>query len=142
MTIIKTYPDRENLAEASAEHFITLAEQSIRKDNLFSAVLSGGSTPKPTYERIVASETAQELDWQKIHIFWGDERCVPPDHPESNYRLAQESLLDHIQIPKENVHRIRGEIRPPKAAEEYENNLRDFFANRSPRFDLIFLGMG
>jgi 6-phosphogluconolactonase len=142
MAIIKTYPDRESLAAATAEQFVNLAKNSLDNDIQFSAVLSGGSTPQPTYRRITTSKSAQDLDWQKIHIFWGDERCVSPDHPESNYRMTKEAFLDHIPIPQVNVHRIRGEIQPPKAAKEYEVLLREFFANRAPRFDLIFLGMG
>jgi 6-phosphogluconolactonase len=95
-------------------------------------------------------ELAPRVDWSRVHVFWGDERCVPPDHPDSNYRMAREALLDRVLLPEANVHRIEGELGPEEAAVAYERTLRAFFVEHSgegggaaaPRFDLILLGMG
>jgi len=142
MNEIETYPDANHLARAAAEHFATLAAEAIAARGQFSVALAGGSTPRAAYALLAA----EEVDWSRVHVFWGDERCVPPDHPDSNYRLAREALLDHVPPPASNVHRIRGEINPEQAAADYERTLRSFFARRpeepTARFDLILLGMG
>ncbi|HEY7406188.1 MAG TPA: 6-phosphogluconolactonase, partial [Candidatus Angelobacter sp.] len=94
---------------------------------------------------LLAQEYKTSLPWSKVHIFFGDERSVPPDHPDSNYRMANESLLSQVAIPGENVHRILAELDPEPAAQEYENQLREFFhvaGDAWPRFDLIMLGLG
>jgi len=115
--------------------------------------LAGGSTPRATYALLATEEFAARVDWPRVHVFWGDERCVPPDHPGSNYRMAREALLDHVPLPARNVHPIHGEISPEEAAADYERTLRAFFAWNSggrgsrdgapiPRFDLVLLGMG
>jgi 6-phosphogluconolactonase len=104
--------------------------------------LSGGSTPRGMHQMLAGAEG---IDWSNVHIFWGDERTVPPDDPESNFRMAKESLLDHIDIPDENVHRMRGEIDPAVAASEYEQEIRRTFGigdDEFPKFDVILLGMG
>lgn len=104
--------------------------------------LSGGSTPRGMHEILARAEG---IDWSNVHIFWGDERTVPPDHPDSNFRMAKESLLDHIDIPEENIHRMRGELDPNEAAREYEQEIRRVFsinADQVPEFDVILLGMG
>ena len=136
------YPDADHLARAAAEHFATLAAEAIAARGQFTVALSGGSTPRAAYALLAA----EEVDWPRVHVFWGDERCVPPDHLDSNYRLAREALLDHVPLPAGNVHRIRGEINPEQAAADYERTLRSFFARRpeepTARFDLILLGMG
>ena len=103
-------------------------------------MLAGGSTPKATYE-ILARDYADRIDWSNVHVFFGDERTVPPDHEDSNYRMAREALLDHV--PVGSVHRMQGELPPGEAAEAYEQDLRNFFgAEEVPRFDLILLGTG
>jgi 6-phosphogluconolactonase len=103
-------------------------------------VLAGGSTPKATYE-ILARDYADRIDWSKVHVFFGDERTVPPDHEDSNYRMAREALLNHV--PVGSIHRMRGELPPDEAAAAYEEELREFFgAEGLPRFDLILLGIG
>ena len=105
--------------------------------------ISGGSTPKALYALLASKEYRDRIDWLHVHLFWGDERCVPPDHPESNFRMVQESLLSRVKIPPENVHRMAGEKESEAAAADYENELRKFFiATGSPRFDLILLGLG
>jgi len=153
MAEIRTYPDAASLARAAAEHFVTLTTAAIATHGQFVVVLSGGSTPRATYTLLASDEFAGRVDWPRVHIFWGDERCVPPDHPESNYRMARETLLDHVPLPTRNVHRLPDEMEPEQAAGEYERTLRSFFAQQprgketrddgpTPRFDLVLLGMG
>ncbi len=134
---IETFSTPPALVERAADLFIQSAAQSVQARGYFSVALSGGSTPRALYERLAEAE----ISWQNIHLFWGDERCVLPDHPDSNYRMTAESLLSRITIPPENIHRIQGELPPAQAAEVYEQELRTFFGN-SPRFDLVLLGIG
>ena len=141
MNEFRAYPDAASLARAAAEHFITLATAAIAARGQFVVALSGGSTPRATYTLLARDEFAARVDWPRVHVFWGDERCVPPDHPESNYRMARETLLDKIPIPAENVHRIRGELPPDQAATAYQAEL-EAVLGAGGRFDLILLGMG
>ncbi len=138
----------EELKFAAAAEFVHQAVEAVKTRGIFTVVLSGGSTPKNLYA-LLASDTESfrsQVPWNQIHFFWGDERHVPPDHPDSNYRMVQERLLSQVPIPPENVHRIKTENPDAsKSAEEYEQELRDFFKSlglKSPRFDLVFLGMG
>lgn len=139
---IKVFPNLDDLSKAAAEYFIMLAVKSIRKRGYFSVALSGGSTPKPLYNALGSPDQEGRLDWEKIHLFWGDERCVPPDHPNSNYRMVREEMLSKIMIPEENIHRVPAELEPRGAAYSYEETLRGFFKGQWPRFDLVLLGMG
>ncbi|HEY2919445.1 MAG TPA: 6-phosphogluconolactonase [Candidatus Binatia bacterium] len=137
--------DVNELNRKAAQQFIALAGEAISQTGRFTVALSGGSTPKGLYASLATPEYRNRVDWSRVHLFWGDERCVPPDHPESNFRMVQESLLSKIQIPFENVHRMMGEKEPEQAATEYEEHLRQFFhlpRGGVPRFDLIFLGLG
>ena len=138
------YSDQGVLSRAVAERIVQLAAGLIAAQGQFSIGLSGGSTPRLLFELLATDEFSARLDWAKIHLFWGDERTVPPDHANSNYRMTRETLLDHITLPEANIHRIRGEIDPVQAAAEYEQVLRVFFgqATKLPRFDLLLLGMG
>jgi len=135
--------DPKELAVKAADLFAGVAQESIRQRGRFTAALSGGNTPRIVNQEISA-RLADQLDWSRIFIFFGDERPVPPDHPESNYRMARESLLEKVPIPSENVHRIPSEKDPQEAAKEYEADLRAVFPAPMdfPVFDLIFLGMG
>ena len=146
MSEIEVHPDPASLARAAAEHLVARAAEAVAARDRFTVALSGGSTPRSTYALLASREFATRVDWPRTHVFWGDERCVPPDHPDSNYHVAREALLDHVPIPQRNVHRIRGEMEPGQAADEYERKLRGFFDVRagelSPHFDLILLGMG
>ncbi len=142
-TEVRLYADKEAVAEAVAQHFVTLAVEAIAQKQPFSVALAGGSTPRPAYESLATPRYADRLDWSQVELFWGDERCVPPDHAESNYRMAYEALLRHVPIPEQNVHRMWGELEPEQAAEDYEEQLRSSFGDvRVPRFDLILLGLG
>ncbi len=134
---IVVLPDPAAVTREAAERFVALARSALAAHGRFTVALSGGSTPQPLYEQLAT----QPLDWQHVHVFWGDERCVPPVHPDSNYGMAERALLAHIDIPAQNVHRLRGEIDPAQAAQQYEDELRAVFGTL-PRFDLILLGMG
>ena len=112
MNDIKIYPDRESLARAAAEHIVESGTTAIQNQDRFSLALAGGSTPKAAFELLASDEYAQRLDWKRVHIFWGDERCVPADDPESNYRLAREAFLDSLPIPDRQIFRARGELEP------------------------------
>lgn len=140
---IKILPHGATLAHEAAEEFHRLAEAAVQERGRFSVALSGGNTPRAVYS-LLASEHKQ-LPWDRIHIFFGDERHVPPDHPDSNFRMASESLLSKVPIPGKNIHRIRAELDAEAAAAEYDQQLVNFFhlGNHDwPRFDLIFLGIG
>jgi 6-phosphogluconolactonase len=135
--------DVDELNRKAAEQFLGLAANAIEQSGRFAVALSGGSTPKAFYSLLASPEYRERVGWSRVHLFWGDERCVPPDHPESNFRMVQESLLSKVKIPQENIHRMGGEEVPEAAAADYENALRRFFNSTGlPRFDLIYLGLG
>jgi 6-phosphogluconolactonase len=134
------YETPEELAEAAARDFAARAREAITERGRFAVALAGGSTPKATYE-VLARDYADELDWSEVHVFFGDERPVPPDHKASNYRTARETLLSRIRVG--SVHRIRCELPPEEAAAAYEEVLREFYGpDERPSFDLILLGLG
>jgi len=135
----------DGLAQQGAAEFTRLAQLSLRDKGRFDVALSGGSTPRALYSLLATAEFSRQISWARVHLFWGDERCVARDHPESNYRMVRESLLAKIQIPPANVHRMAGEEEPRTAAAEYEQELKDSFQlapGAFPRFDLILLGLG
>ncbi|MGD1994069.1 MAG: 6-phosphogluconolactonase [Anaerolineae bacterium] len=141
MTDVRVYPNPDNLAQAAAEQFVDQVATAIAAREWFIVALAGGSTPRPMYERLAAEPLASRVDWTHVQVFWSDERCVPADHPDSNYRMARQALLDHVPIPEANVHRIRGEMVPDWAASSYESELEGVLGLNG-RFDLILLGMG
>jgi 6-phosphogluconolactonase len=132
----------EGLAQKSAEFIVALADSTTMEQKRFSIALSGGSTPRLLFKALASPLFADRIVWDQWHIFWSDERCVPPRHPDSNYRTAKEVLIDHVPLNADNVHRIKGETAPGRAAEEYEQVLRREFQQSSPIFDLILLGLG
>src|SRR5918994_2807823 len=137
--------DIAELSRQSAERFSQLALQSVESAGRITVALSGGSTPQHLYSLLASPDYKAQIPWSNVELFWGDERCVPPDHPESNFRMAQEALLSKIKIPSENIHRMRGEQESQAAAAEYEKELQKIFGLNSgalPRFDLILLGIG
>jgi len=137
---IHVYGSPEELAEAAASEFAARAKEAIEESGSFAVVLAGGSTPKAMYE-ILARDYADRIDWRRVDVFFGDERTVPPDHGDSNYKMANDVLLGHVPIG--SVHRMRGGLPPDEAAEAYEEELRTFFQTEDvPRFDLILLGVG
>ncbi|MBI3964168.1 MAG: 6-phosphogluconolactonase [Chloroflexi bacterium] len=112
------------LARTAADEVVRAAIAAIAARRRFTVVLSGGSTPARLFELLAADPYRSQMPWSATHVYWGDERCVPPDHPESNYRMAAEKLLDHVPIPAANVHRIRAELPPEEAAALYEADLQ------------------
>lgn len=140
-------PDAEAVARRAAEEFSLRSRDAVSARGRFAAALSGGSTPRRVYA-LLGNEAApfrREIPWERVHLFWGDERPVPPTDPESNYRMVRETLLSKVALPEGNVHRIAAELGPDVAAAAYEEELRRFFelaAGEVPRFDLAFLGMG
>lgn len=133
-------------ARAAADRFVRLAEDAIGRRGRFMVALAGGSTPRAMYRRLAdPSGPGARVGWPDVHVFWGDERSVPPADPQSNYRMAREALLDHVAIPTDRIHRVPAELAPAEAAEAYERTLRKVFAideGDVPVFDLILLGMG
>ncbi len=138
-TTYHIYPTPEEVAAA----FATFFEKWSSGKNTFTVALSGGSTPKILFEHL-AENYRGAIDWQHIHFFWGDERCVPPDNADSNFKMTDKTLFQHINIPKENIHRIRGEADPAAEAERYAAEIQQFVKTENgwPRFDLVILGIG
>ncbi len=139
---IHVYPNKEKLVTATAERVANCIEQAIEKNGLCNVALSGGNTPGGVFSLLASTPYRDRVDWSRLHVFWGDERMVPPEHQDSNFRMVQETLLDHIKIPDDNIHRIRGEIAPEEATAEYTELLHDHFKESPPCFDLILLGLG
>lgn len=135
----------QEVGHEAARFFDEAAETAVRRTGTFWVALSGGSTPELMYRALVGPEFHDRVPWAQGEYFWSDERCVPPDHPDSNYGLAERSLLPKVRVPRERIHRMRGELPPERAAADYEQELRRAFAVAAPaipRFDLLLLGMG
>jgi 6-phosphogluconolactonase len=141
---IAIYPDSESLSQEAARLIIRLAQEAIVTHGRFTLALAGGSTPRKLYSLLASDPYRGQIDWTRVDIFWSDERCVPPDHPESNYRMAYEVMLSKLPIPAANIHRMPAEQADRQAAaESYAAELRRVFGTAGvPVFDLIQLGMG
>lgn len=142
---IRIFDEARELAAEAADLFVWLGQQAISADGVFSTALSGGSTPRLFYEELVKPSLAAQLDWAKVRFYFGDERCVPPDHADSNYRLARDHFFAPLSIPAHQVMRMEGELDPHEAASRYETGLRERFGTgpqARPRFHLILLGLG
>ncbi|MCA9927383.1 MAG: 6-phosphogluconolactonase [Anaerolineales bacterium] len=139
--MISVYPDAVALTEAAATMFVQIAKEAVAKNGRFLVALSGGSTPLALFRRLAQ---LPDMPWAKTHIFWGDERLVPPDDPGSNYKQAYEALLQHVPVPPQQIHRALGEVGPSDAAIDYANQLQQLAEPGGlwPRFDLILLGLG
>ncbi|HEY4002399.1 MAG TPA: 6-phosphogluconolactonase [Candidatus Xenobia bacterium] len=137
-------PDVAALSQEMARRFVADAKAAVGARGRVSFCLSGGSTPKSLYALLATDAYRDQVDWSKVHFFWGDERCVPPDHPDSNYRMANETLLSKIDVPAANIHRMPAEESDvAAAARSYEERLRSFFGPVEwPAFDVMLLGMG
>ncbi len=138
MTNVEVLDGPADVALACAERFCAAAAK--RRSTPWRVALAGGSTPRATYALLAEAPFRDRVDWPSVEIYFGDERCVPPDHHDSNFRMAQETLLSKVPISAEQVHRIAGEMAPMQAADEYTMALRP--VGVPPRFDLILLGMG
>ncbi|HEX5504007.1 MAG TPA: 6-phosphogluconolactonase [Thermomicrobiales bacterium] len=143
---IQVSPDPTALAEEAARRFVVLAGDAIAARGRFTVALSGGSTPRALFRLLAAPPHRDAVDWARVQVGWGDERCVPPDDEQSNYRMARETLLAHVPIPEGQIHRIPAELPDHEvAADAYAATLREVFApppGAWPRFDLLYLGLG
>ncbi|HWW76568.1 MAG TPA: 6-phosphogluconolactonase [Pyrinomonadaceae bacterium] len=140
---VRVFADPEAVATEAARRIAELARASARERGAFSIALSGGSTPRRVYELLAGDEFREQVDWKSVHVFFGDERTVPADDAESNYRMANEALLSRVPVPAENVHRIEGLGDAAANASACESVMRGFFGDADwPRFDLVMLGMG
>ncbi len=137
---IKVVPDPSHVAEAAAGQILAAAQRSIAQKGVFAIALAGGHTPEALYDLLSQSPYREQIDWAKVEIFFGDERCVPPDSPDSNYGMARRSLLSKVPIPGDNIYRMRGEIDPNTAAKEYGLMLKEKFDDGG--LDMVLLGMG
>jgi 6-phosphogluconolactonase len=138
------FPNPEALANECAARFVKLAREAIAARGVFTVALAGGGTPRMTYTMLATEPYRSQIDWGKIEFFWGDERCVPPDHQDSNYRMAMETMLSKVPVPPEHLHRMRGEDPDASAAAaDYEQEVSKVFGDVTlPRFDLVLLGIG
>jgi 6-phosphogluconolactonase len=149
MPQITVYPDSESLIRGAADFIAHQASQAIKARGRFTLALSGGSTPQPVYARLATPEYRDRIDWPRVQVFFGDERGVPPDDPQSNYHMVKAALFDQVRLPAANIHRILGEEAPEQAAADYAATLQRTFGGDAAAggpppegFDLILLGMG
>jgi 6-phosphogluconolactonase len=133
--------DARAVAKAAAAAVVESAFKAIHEHGEFRFVVAGGNTPRATYE-LLSSDLRDEVDWRRVIFYFSDERCVGPDDPASNYRMARESLFDPLKVPDRSVRRMAGELPPVSAAAEYDAEVRAVMADRNPAFDLALLGMG
>jgi 6-phosphogluconolactonase len=137
---IRVLPDTDAIVRELAGNIVAMAEQAAKLGHMFSLFLSGGSTPKALYQRLASDEVRPLIDWRGVELYFGDERCVPPDSELSNYRMALETLISKIPIPPDNIYRMKGELDPEEAAKAYGQMLKENFFDEGP--DLLLLGMG
>jgi 6-phosphogluconolactonase len=140
--MIRIYNDLEALSQAAAEMFADLAKRAFASQGRFSLALSGGHTPRCLYEILAGAPYHDQIPWEKVYVFWGDERCLPADDPRSNSQMARQTLLNHVPVPASHLHPILGDLPAALAATHYEAELREFFGTQPPVFDLILLGLG
>jgi len=147
--LIKYYvePDAAALARRAAQYFVEMVGEAVAGRGKASIAISGGSTPLAAFKLLGDHDQPwrSRMPWDSLDIYWVDERAVPPDHADSNYRMTREALLDHVPLKPEQIHRMEGELAPDVAAARYESELRNSFrleGAESPRFDLVALGMG
>ncbi|HYA98903.1 MAG TPA: 6-phosphogluconolactonase [Ktedonobacteraceae bacterium] len=149
MSTITVYSDAESWVTGVTDCIVDLATRAIAERGRFTFAFSGGNTPRPVYERLASEGYIDRIDWSRVEIFFGDERCVPPDDPQSNYQMARTALGERVPIPADNIHRMHGEQLPEQAAEEYAQELARIFGGDAKMggtppngFDLVLLGMG
>jgi len=144
---IEIFADEEALALHAADVLAMAAQEAAAARGRFAVALSGGETPRSLYRMLARQQFSQKIPWRRVQLYWGDERCVPPDDPASNYGTARETFIRHVPIPPANVHRMAGEEEPAAAADAYEAELRALAAKDRPPsgvpvFDLVLLGLG
>jgi len=141
MNKINIFSDPQTLAFAVAKQFLKIGNEAIEKNGRFLVALAGGSTPLAVYNLLAENDYSSQIDWNRVYFLWGDERCVPPNHDDSNYKNAYEVLIKKILLPPSHVIRMEGELDPAEAAKRYEHVLRTRFGP-ALNIDLILLGMG
>lgn len=139
--IIRVLPDPKAVAEAAAKHVVDAARRHIEHKGTFAIALAGGSTPELLYKTLASEPCRSKIRWSKVEVYFGDERCVPPGHKDSNYAMAERTLLEEVEIAEQNIHRMRGELDPEQAATEYGRMLKERFGEGGG-LDLVLLGMG
>jgi 6-phosphogluconolactonase len=140
---IRIFDDGAALAEAAALHIVARARAAVDEHQRFTIALSGGSTPRAVFERLARADLSAQMPWSQTHVFWSDDRAVPLDHPDSNYRMACESLLAQVPIPKENIKPVLSQVEDlDAAAQHYARVIQATVPGSPPRFDLLLLGMG
>jgi 6-phosphogluconolactonase len=140
---VEVHADAHAASRAAAERFAELARDAVDRHGRFSVALTGGGSPKEMYGLLAEEPFVSRVPWEGVHLFWGDERCVGPRHPRSNYAMAWDAFVGRVPVPMENVHRMRGEMRPADGASAYAEELARFFGlSAIPRFDLVLLGVG
>lgn len=140
--MITVYDDLEALSRAAAGLFAERAARAVSGHGRCAVLLAGGETPRRTYELLADEPLRNRVPWGQLHLFWGDERCVPPDDPRSNALMVCRALLDRVPVPVGQIHPIPVDRDPEQAADEYEALLHRFFSGAAPRFDLVLLGLG
>ncbi len=144
---IEILPDAEALALRAADLFAAAAQRGAAARGRFAVALNGGEASRGLYRALARQQFSKKVPWRRVHVYWSDERCVPPDDPASNYGMARDALLKHVPLPEANVHRLRGEDEPGAAASAYDGELRALAAlerpaSELPVFDLVLLGLG
>lgn len=141
--VIRIFPTMDRLARAFAADLSSKINAEVQKHKIFNIALSGGNTPRIIFDEL-ADHYSGAIPWKNVHLFWGDERCVPSTHPDSNYKMAWQHLIDRINIPGANIHRIVGEAKPEAEATRYSREISDFTRSRNgwPELDMILLGVG
>ncbi|MCW3119589.1 MAG: 6-phosphogluconolactonase, eukaryotic type [Chitinophagaceae bacterium] len=134
--------DLEELSRRVAGWVTNYVNETLTKQERFTLALSGGNTPKKLYQLLSSENYKNSIDWSKLHIFWGDERYVPFTDDRNNAKMAFESLLNHVPVPREQIHMMRTDIEPEASADAYEKILHEYFTHRRHSFDLVLLGMG
>lgn len=132
----------EEFEQKSAEEIVQMMQWALHDRGICHIVLSGGETPRGIYRRLGSAPLKHRIDWSRVHMFFSDERCVSPDDPQSNYAMVRRELVPHVEIAPRNIHRIRAETIPEKAASSYEGVLRTVFEPGQRRFDVVLLGIG
>jgi len=140
--MIRVFADNQALSQAAAELFAEQARQAVASRGRFCVALAGGSTPQTCYQLLAQPPVREQVPWEKVHIFWGDERCVPLTDPRSNAGMAKTALLDRVPIPAGQIYPMACIEDPETAARDYQRLLKNFFRPAEPRFDLILLGLG
>jgi len=139
----RTFPDIDGLSRGALEELLRVLEDAVAERGRFAVALSGGRTPAKLYALWAQQRYRVQTPWDRVHLFWGDERYVPHDDPQSNYRMTRETLIAQVPIPVDNVHPMPTELpQPERAAEVYEKELREFFGSAPPAFDVQLLGIG